>query len=117
MQAYIECHNQVAGIVYRNICVRVWVGSPKVKVGDIPKGGGDFQTDKQVMEDPLDIVVLDKLKKKAVVIEVAIPSDNRIEELKEELEKMWGVQAVVPAARRHSSMTCTANSPNLIGNL
>ena len=34
-----------------------------------------IQTDKQVMANHTDIVVIDKLQKKVVVIDVAIPSD------------------------------------------
>jgi len=58
--AYMECHNQVVGIVDSNI----WSQSLKVKMGDTSKGGGgrdrvllDFQiqTDKQVMVNQLEI--------------------------------------------------------------
>jgi len=71
-----------------------------------------IQTDKQVMANQSDIVVVNKLQKKAVVMDVAIPSDRNIEEEKhkklekyqgqnEEVEKMWELKtAVVPGALR-----------------
>jgi len=79
----------VAGIVYIwNICVKYglevprskWEISPKVVEKDRTKILWDFQiqTDKQVMANQPDIVVCDKLQKKAVVIDVAAPSDNNI---------------------------------------
>jgi len=40
---YMDCHNQVVGIVYRNIYWKLgvlWVGSSKVKVGNPSKGSG-----------------------------------------------------------------------------
>ena len=65
-----------------------------------------IQTDKLVMANQPDIVLINKQQKKAVVIDVAIPSDSNIRKkeheklkkyqgLKEELEKMWGVKATV----------------------
>ncbi len=58
------------------------------------------------MANQPDIVLIDKQQKKAVVIDVAIPSDSNIRKkeheklekyqgLKEELEKMWKVRATV----------------------
>ena len=67
-----------------------------------------FQTDKLVMANQPDIVVVDKEQKTVTVVDVAIPSDSNIRKkeheklekyqgLREELEKMWGVKAkVVP---------------------
>lgn len=58
------------------------------------------------MANQPDIVVVDKLQGKAVVVDIAIPSDGNIRKkeheklekyqgLKEELEKAWRVKAVV----------------------
>lgn len=117
-KAYLERHNQVAGIVYRNICTEYglevprsrWETPPKVMENNRAKILWDFQiqTDKMVMANQPDIVVMDKQQKTVVVVDVAIPSDSNIRKkeqeklekyqgLKEELEKMWGVKAsVVP---------------------
>jgi len=65
-----------------------------------------IQTDKQVMANQPDIVVVNKLQKKAVVIDIAIPIDSNINKkenkklekyqgLKEEVEKMWELKAAV----------------------
>ncbi|XP_068190807.1 uncharacterized protein [Antennarius striatus] len=67
-----------------------------------------FQTDKQLLANKPDIVVMDKEQKRAVVIDVAIPADANIRKkehekiekyqgLKEQLEQMWKVKVnVVP---------------------
>ena len=67
-----------------------------------------FQTDKQLLANQPDIVVVDKEQKRVVVIDVAIPADANIRKkehekvekyqgLKEELEKAWKVKtSVVP---------------------
>ena len=116
--AYMERHNQVAGIVYRNICTQYgievpksqWAAPQKVAENNRAKVLWDFsfQTDKQVLANQPDIVVVDKEQKKAVVIDVAIPADANIRKkehekvekyqgLKEQLEQMWKVKAsVVP---------------------
>ncbi|TWW73335.1 hypothetical protein D4764_15G0007290 [Takifugu flavidus] len=60
---YMERHNQVAGIVYRNICTEY---------------GLEIQADKMVVANQPDIVVVDKHRKTVVVIDVAIPSDSNI---------------------------------------
>ena len=65
-----------------------------------------IQTNTLVMANQPAIVVVYKLQKKAVVIDVAIPSDSNIKKkqwknveknkgLKEEAEKMWEVKATV----------------------
>jgi len=79
---------QVAGIVYRNICAEYglevrkskWETSPKLGENDRAKIQWDFQipTDKLVMANQPDIVVFDKLQKKAVLIDVAAPSDSNM---------------------------------------
>ena len=64
------------------------------------------QTDKLVMADQPDIMMVDKHQRTAVVVDVAIPSDGNIREkeheklekyqgLKEALKKMWSVRAAV----------------------
>jgi len=57
-----------------------WEIPPKVVENDRAKILWDFQiqTDKQVMANEPGIVVADKLQKKAVMIDVAIPSDSNI---------------------------------------
>uniref|UniRef100_A0A3B5PPD0 Reverse transcriptase domain-containing protein n=1 Tax=Xiphophorus maculatus TaxID=8083 RepID=A0A3B5PPD0_XIPMA len=115
-KAYMERHNQVAGIVYRNICAEYgletpgskWETPPKVAENARAKILWDFQiqTDKMVMANQPDIVVVDKQQRKAVVIDVAIPSDCNIRKkeheklekyqgLREELERAWKVKTTV----------------------
>ena len=114
----MERHNQVAGIVYRNICTQYglevpksqWAKPQKVVENNRAKVLWDFsiQTDKQLLANQPDIVVVDKERKRAVVIDVAIPADANIRKkehekvekyqgLREQLERMWKVKAsVVP---------------------
>ena len=65
-----------------------------------------IQTNKLVMANQPDIVVIDKHQRTAVVVDVAIPSNGNIgkkehkklkknQGLKEECEKMWGVKAAM----------------------
>ncbi|KAK7925836.1 hypothetical protein WMY93_008146 [Mugilogobius chulae] len=87
-KAYMELHNQLAGIVYRNICVEYgletprskWETPPKVVENDRAKILWDFQiqTDRMVMANQPDIVVVDKEQRRAVVVDVASPSDGNI---------------------------------------
>ncbi|TWW73493.1 hypothetical protein D4764_15G0008870 [Takifugu flavidus] len=113
-KAYMERHNQVAGIVYRNICTEYglevpgsrWETTPKVLENKQAKILWDFQiqTDKMVVANQPDVVVVDKHQKTLVVI--AIPSNSNIKKkqheklekyqgLKEEMERMWGMKATV----------------------
>ncbi|KAF7655094.1 hypothetical protein LDENG_00060930, partial [Lucifuga dentata] len=116
--AYTEKHNQVAGIVYRNVCAEYRLEVPKSKWETPPKVVENgrakvlwdfkFQTDKQLLANQPDMVVVDKEQKRAVVIDVAVPADSNIRKkehqkiqkyqgLKEELERMWKVKSkVVP---------------------
>ncbi|KAK7881151.1 hypothetical protein WMY93_029560 [Mugilogobius chulae] len=117
-KVYMERHNQVAGIVYRNICAEYGLETPrskwetpsKVVDNDRAKILWDFQiqTDRMVMANQPDIVVVDKEQRKAVVVDVAIPSDGNIRRkehekleryqgLREELEKAWKVKALAQA--------------------
>ncbi|TWW69232.1 hypothetical protein D4764_18G0000380 [Takifugu flavidus] len=107
-KAYMERHNQVAGIVYRNICTEYglevpgsrWETPPKVVENKQAKILWDFQI------QTVKMVVVDKHRKTVVVIDVAIPNDSNIRKkehkklekyqgLKEEMERMWGMKAIV----------------------
>ncbi|TWW67366.1 hypothetical protein D4764_02G0004070 [Takifugu flavidus] len=115
-KAYMERHNQVAGIVYRKFCTKYglevpgsrWETPPKVVENKQAKILWDFQiqTDKMMVTNQPDIVMVDKHQKTVVVIDVAIPSDSNIRKkeheklekyqgLKEEIERMWGMKATV----------------------
>ncbi|TWW77705.1 hypothetical protein D4764_12G0010950 [Takifugu flavidus] len=115
----------------RNICTEYGLEVPGARWETPPKGVEneqakilwDFQTqtDKMVVANQPDIVVVDKHRKTVVVIDVAIPSDSNIRKkeheklekyqgLKEEMERMWGMKAtVVPVV----IWTLWAVTPNL----
>ncbi|TWW72943.1 hypothetical protein D4764_15G0003370 [Takifugu flavidus] len=110
-KAYMERHNQVAGIVYRNICTKYGLEGPggrhpqKCWRTSRPRSCGTSRSHMVVTDQP-DIVVVDKHRKTVVVIDVAIPSDNNIRKkeheklekyqgLKEEIERMWVMKATV----------------------
>lgn len=87
MQAGAERDNQVARIVYNNICAKYEWKDPKSQ-WDIPSKVVEnnramilwdfkFQTHKQLLAAKPDMVV-DKKQKTAVVIDVAIPADSII---------------------------------------
>lgn len=73
----------MVGIVYRNICVKYkletprskWESSPKMEENDRVKILWDFQiqTNKMVIPNQTDIVIIDKKPRTAVAIDVAIP--------------------------------------------
>ena len=114
----MERHNQIAGMVHRNICKEYQLETPasrwevpqRVVENNRAKILWDFpiQTDKHVIANRPDIVIVDKEKKTATVIDVAVPSDCNIRKkehekidkyqgLREEMEKMWKVKVkVVP---------------------
>ncbi|KAF7665893.1 hypothetical protein LDENG_00129980 [Lucifuga dentata] len=116
--AYTERHNQAAGIVYRIICAEYGLEVPKSKWETPPtvvENGRakvlwdfKFQTDKQLLANQPDMVVVDKEQKRAIVIDVAVPADSNIRKKehekiekyqgpKEELEWTWKVKSkVVP---------------------
>ncbi|KAF7654704.1 hypothetical protein LDENG_00066000, partial [Lucifuga dentata] len=103
---------------HRNICAEYglevpkskWKTPPKVVENSRAKVLWDFkvQTDKQLLANQPDMVVVDKEQKRAVVIDVAVPADSNIKKkghkkiekyqgLKEELERTWKVKSkVVP---------------------
>uniref|UniRef100_A0A3P9J433 Carbohydrate sulfotransferase n=1 Tax=Oryzias latipes TaxID=8090 RepID=A0A3P9J433_ORYLA len=76
-KAYMERHNQVAGIIYRNMCAEYeletprskWETPPKVVENERAKILWDFQiqADRMVMANQPDIVVVDKEQRKAVM--------------------------------------------------
>ncbi|CAL9694852.1 unnamed protein product [Knipowitschia caucasica] len=130
-RAYMERHNQVAGIVYRNICAEYgletprskWETPPKVVENERAKILWDFQiqTDRMVMANQPDIVVVDKGQRTAVVVDkgqrtavvvdkgqrtavvvdVAIPSDGNIRKKEhEKLEKYQGLREELERAWR-----------------
>ena len=88
----MECHDQVAEIVYRNICAEYrqevqeskWATPPKVIENDRAKILWDFkiQTDKMVAANQADIVVIKERNNKTVVVDAAIASDNNIRKKK-----------------------------------
>ncbi|KAF7655390.1 hypothetical protein LDENG_00056830 [Lucifuga dentata] len=85
--AYTERHNQVAGIVYRNICAEYGLEVPKSKWETPSKVVENsrakvlwdfkFQTDKQLLANQPDMVVVDKEQKRVIVTDVAVPADSR----------------------------------------
>ncbi|TWW59309.1 hypothetical protein D4764_06G0008390 [Takifugu flavidus] len=95
-KAYMEWHNQVAGIVYRNICTEYGLEVP----------GTRWETPPKVVENEQAKILWDFHRKTVVVIDVAIPSDSNIRKkehkklekyqgLKEEMERMWWMKATV----------------------
>ena len=84
----------MAVIVYRNICTEYgletprskWETPPKVVENEPGKILWDFQiqTDRKVMANQPDIMVVDKEQRKAVVVDVAVPSDGNIRRKKHE---------------------------------
>ncbi|KAF7642936.1 hypothetical protein LDENG_00248050 [Lucifuga dentata] len=125
--AYTERHNQVAGIVYRNICAEYGQEVPKSKWETPPKmiengrakvlWDFKFQTDKQLLANQPDMVVVDKEQKRAVVIDVTVPADSNIRKkehqkmekyqgLKEELERTWKVKSKVGPVAHWSARGC-----------
>ena len=114
--AYTERHNHVASTVYRAICSEYdlehpnnwWELPEKVVENPHAKILWDFyiQTDKMVQHNKPDTVIIDKVKKTAIIIDVAVPRDENIKDkeqekidkyqpLKEELEKLWEVKTKV----------------------
>ena len=114
--AYTERHNHVAGLVYRNLCAQYGIRQPekwwempdKVNENDRAKILWDFyiRTDKHVLANKPDIVVIDKAQKTASIIDIAVPNDSNIaskekekvekyQPLREEIERCWNVKATV----------------------
>ncbi len=107
---YIGHYNPVAHTAYRNICAEYGLEVPwselttppeVIENGRAKNLWDPIQIDKLVMANQLDIVLIDKQQKKAVVIDEANPSDSKIRKkkhtklytyqgLKGEPEKMWG---------------------------
>ena len=114
--AYTERHNHVAGVVYRGLCAEYGLSQPKnwwevpdkVNENNHVKILWDFyiHTDKHVLANQPDIVVVDKGNKRATIIDIAVPSDYNIaskekekvekyQPLREEIEKCWKVKTTV----------------------
>ena len=89
-------------ILYRNICSKYGLDPPKsrwetpwkVVENNSAKFLWDFQiqTDRKVLANQPDIVIIDKQKKEAVVIEIAVSSDSNIKKEYEKLEKYQGLK-------------------------
>ncbi|XP_078791071.1 uncharacterized protein LOC111949134 [Oryzias latipes] len=107
-KAYMERHNQVAGIIYMNMCAKYGHEIPLVVENERAKILWDFQiqTDRMGTANQPDIVEVDKEQRKAIVVDVAVPSDGNIRKkeheklekyqgLREELEKAWKVKVTV----------------------
>ena len=116
---YIRRHNEVARLVHRNICesynIEVrrprWKHEPEaVTENQEVKILWDFdiRTDRHITARRPDIVVIDKSKKTALVIDIAVPDDRNIstkehekitkyQELRVEIARLWNVRVeVVP---------------------
>ena len=86
--AYTERHNHVTGVVYRSLCDEYGLNKPqhwweapgKVNENDRAKILWDFyiRTDKHVLANQPDIVVVDKENKRATIIDIAVPNDYNI---------------------------------------
>ena len=115
-KGYTERHNQVSNIVHRAICEWYGLSQPsewwelpeKVIENDRAKVLWDFyiRTDKQVIANKPDIVVVDKNTKYTTMIDIAVPSDlninvkeletvDKYQPLREELERTWRTTAIV----------------------
>ena len=80
--AYTERHNHVAGMVYRSLCAQYDLSQPhywweipdKVNENDQVKILWDFyiHTDKHVLANQPDIVVVNKSDKRAIIIDIAL---------------------------------------------
>ena len=114
-KTYTKWHNQEAGILY--ICTEYGLDPPKSRWEILrrlwrmtPKPLWDFQiqTDRKLLANQPDIIIVDKQKKELVVIDITVPSDSNIKKkeseklkkyqgLKDKLERSWKVMAkVVP---------------------
>ncbi|XP_067939766.1 uncharacterized protein [Watersipora subatra] len=93
--AYTERHDHVAGVVYRSICDEYGLNKPqhwweapvKVNKNDHAKTLWDFhiRTDKHVLANQSDIVVVDKENKRAAIIDIAVPNDYNIARKEKEM--------------------------------
>lgn len=106
MQTGTPCmghHNQVAGIVYTNICIDRGSEVPQSERKTPPKVGEngqakilwDFQiqADKLVMADKPDIALIDNQQRRAVVIDIMILSNSNVRKKENrKLEKYQGVK-------------------------
>ena len=83
--AYTERHNHVAGMVYRALCAEYELSQPK-NWWEIPDKVNEndratilwhfyIHTDKHVLANQPDIVAVDKENQRAIIIDIAVPSD------------------------------------------
>lgn len=127
---YLNRHNEVAKIIHRNICreygiptpERVWHHNPlSVTDTERVKLLWDFEirTDHRIQARRPDIVIIDKNKRKATIIDIAVPDDRNImdkerekiakyQDLRLEIMRLWNVRAqvipiVVGALGAHST--------------
>ena len=101
-KAYMGHHNQVAGIIHRNICAEHGLEVPGSRRGTPTKVTENerikilwdirIQTDKLVMAIQPDIVVVKKHQRMVVVMDVVIPSKDNIK--KKEHEKLMKYQGL-----------------------
>ena len=99
----MERHNQIAGIMHRNICTEYGLEvpasrcetSPRVIENEQVKIRWDFQiqTDRLITHHQFDWVVVDKRQRTAVVVDVAIPSEDNVRKKEhEKLKKYQGLK-------------------------
>ena len=113
---YKARHDKVAAALHWNLCKKFgfkhhkqWYNhhAEKVLESDKVKLLWDFhiQTDHTVEHCRPDLVLVDKLKKEALIIDIAVPGDSRIkkaeqkkiesyQDLKRELKKIWGLKDI-----------------------
>ena len=100
---YLELHNQVVSIVYKIICAKYelelpgskWTTPPRLIENNQAKIVWNFriQTDKMVVANQTDIVVVEKQDKKAWVVDLEIQSDSKVRKMEnEKLKKYQGLK-------------------------
>ncbi|XP_067947195.1 uncharacterized protein [Watersipora subatra] len=97
--AYTERHNHVAGVVYRSLCDEYdlnkpqhwWEAPGKVNEKYCTKTLWDFyiRTDKHVLANQPNMVVVDKESKKATIIDIAVLNDYNIASKEKEKVKKY----------------------------
>ena len=111
-----ERHNNVVSIVYRTICAEYnlehtkdwWIEPEKVVINDHDKILWDFpiQTDKHLLHNRPDIVLVSYKEQTGLIIDNAVPRDENIQDkklkkidkyqsVKIELEQLWNIKIMV----------------------
>lgn len=116
---YTTRHNEVGKILHRNICTQYEIQTSEQYWRHQPQSvtenekvkllwNFEIQTDRRIQARRPDIVLIDKTKKKATIIDIAVPDDRNInnkekekitkyQDLCLEIKRMWNVKAeVVP---------------------